>query len=83
MQGFIDRPIMADAPRFYLDKQMLALSKLPPSPYVPDWIVAQREDINEDMLSKLGIEYDPDEDLEDEEFDEDDYNEEDIDSNPK
>ena len=25
MQGFIDRPIMADAPRFYLDKQMLAL----------------------------------------------------------
>ena len=27
MQGFIDRPIMADAPRFYLDKQMLALSK--------------------------------------------------------
>ena len=39
---------MADAPRFYLDKQMLALSKLPPAPYVPDWIVAQREDINED-----------------------------------
>ena len=73
MQGFIDRPIMADAPRFYLDKQMLALSKLPPAPYVPDWIVAQREDINEDMLSKLGIEYDPNEDLDDEEFDDDDY----------
>lgn len=71
MQGFIDRPIMADAPRFYLDKQMLALSKLPPAPYVPDWIVAQREDINEDMLSKLGIDYDPDEDIE-EDFDDDD-----------
>lgn len=70
MQGFIDRPIMADAPRFYLDKQMLALSKLPPAPYVPDWIVAQREDINEDMLSKLGIDYDPDEDIE-EDFDDD------------
>lgn len=70
MQGFIDRPIMADAPRFYLDKQMLALSKLPPAPYVPDWIVAQREDINEDMLSKLGIDYDPDEDI-DEDFDDD------------
>ncbi len=82
MQGFIDRPIMADAPRFYLDKQMLALSKLPPSPYVPDWIVAQREDINEDMLSKLGIEYDPNEDLDDEEFDDDDYNEDDINTNP-
>ena len=82
MQGFIDRPIMADAPRFYLDKQMLALSKLPPSPYVPDWIVAQREDINEDMLSKLGIEYDPNEDFGDEEFDDDDYNEEDINTTP-
>lgn len=70
MQGFIDRPIMADAPRFYLDKQMLALSKLPPAPYVPDWIVAQREDINEDMLSKLGIDYDPNEDF-DEDFDDD------------
>ena len=72
MQGFIDRPIMADAPRFYLDKQMLALSKLPPAPYVPDWIVAQREDINEDMLSKLGIDYDPNEDI-DEDFDDDEY----------
>ena len=70
MQGFIDRPIMADAPRFYLDQQMLALSKLPPAPYVPDWIVAQREDINEDMLSKLGIDYDPNEDI-DEDFDDD------------
>ena len=80
MQGFIDRPIMADAPRFYLDKQMLALSKLPPSPYVPDWIVAQREDINEDMLTKLGIEYDPNEDYDDEDFDDDDYNEDDIDT---
>lgn len=79
MQGFIDRPIMADAPRFYLDKQMLALSKLPPAPYVPDWIVAQREDINEDMLSKLGIDYDPNEDI-DEDFD-DDENETDAPAN--
>ncbi len=75
MQGSIDRPIIADAPRFYLDKQMLALSKLPPAPWVPDWIVAQREDINEDMLSKLGLDYNPDEDLDDEfeddEFDDD------------
>lgn len=60
MQGFIDRPIMADAPRFYLDNKMKALAKLPPSPFVPDWIVAQREDINEDMLAKLGIEDDGD-----------------------
>ena len=68
MQGFIDRPIMADSPRWYLDKQMTALAKLPPSPNVPDWIVAQREDINDDMLSKLGIDYDPDEDTGEEEF---------------
>lgn len=69
MQGFIDRPIMADAPRFYLDREMLAKSKIPSAPNVPDWIVAQREDINEDMLSKLGIEYDPEDDT-DSEFDE-------------
>ena len=62
MQGSIDRPIMADSPRWYLDKKMKALAALPPAPNVPDWIVAQREDINEDMLSKLGIEYSPDED---------------------
>ena len=80
MQGFIDRPIMADAPRYYLDKHMLALSKLPPAPYVPDWIVAQREDINEDMLSKLGIDYDPNEDYDDEFDDEDEDNEEEEES---
>lgn len=68
MQGFIDRPIMADSPRWYLDKKMKAQAALPPSPNVPDWIVAQREDINDDMLAKLGIEYDPNEDTEDSEF---------------
>lgn len=62
MQGSIDRPIMADSPRWYLDKKMKALAALPPSPCVPDWIVAQREDINEDMLAKLGIDYNPEED---------------------
>ena len=62
MQGSIDRPIMADSPRWYLDKKMKSLAALPPAPNVPDWIVAQREDINEDMLSKLGIEYSPDDD---------------------
>lgn len=59
MQGSIDRPIVADAPRWYLDNKMKALAKLPPSPNVPDWIVARREDTSEDLLSKLGIEYDP------------------------
>lgn len=68
MQGFIDRPIMADSPRWYLDKQMTAMAKMPPSPNVPDWIVAQREDINDDMLAKLGIDYDPDEETGEEEF---------------
>ncbi len=68
MQGFIDRPIMADSPRWYLDPKMKAQAKLPPAPYVPDWIVAQREDINDDMLAKLGIEYDPEEDFDDSEF---------------
>ena len=60
MQSYIDRPILADSPRYYLDPKMRKLSKLPPCPNVPDWIVAQREDINDDMLAKLGIDYDPD-----------------------
>jgi type IV secretion system protein VirD4 len=59
MQSYIDRPIMADSPRWYLDKRMKKLAALKPSPYVPDWVVAQREDINDNMLSKLGIDYDP------------------------
>ncbi len=56
MQGYINRPIMADAPRYYLDKDMLAKTKMPPAPSVPDWIVAQREEISDDMLAALGIE---------------------------
>lgn len=59
MQGSIDRPIVADAPRWYLDNKMKALAKLPPAPNVPDWIVMRREDTCEDLLSKLGIDYDP------------------------
>ncbi len=62
MQSYIDRPIMADAPRWFWDKQMTAMAKLPPSPNVPDWIVAQREDINDNMLAKLGIDVDEDND---------------------
>ncbi len=77
MQNYIDRPIMADSPRWYLDPKMKALRALPPAPNVPDWIVAQREDINDDMLAKLGIEYDPENDNEDfSEFEEDKYEEE-------
>lgn len=65
MQSYIDRPILADSPRWYLDNKMKKLAKIPASPNVPDWIVAQREDINDDMLAKLGIEYDPNEENED------------------
>jgi len=54
-QSYIDRPIIADSPRYYLDPKMRALSKLPSAPNVPDWIVAQREDINDNMLEKLGL----------------------------
>ena len=63
MQSYIDRPIMADSPRWYMDPKMKALRNLPASPNVPDWIVAQREDINDDMLSKLGIDYNENEEF--------------------
>lgn len=69
MQGYIETPIMADSPRWYLDKKMKQQAALPASPNVPDWIVAQRADENEDILSKLGIDYDPN--AEEVEFEED------------
>ena len=55
MQSNIDHPIMADSPRWYLDPKMRSLAKIPPAPNVPEWIVAQREDINDNMLEKLGL----------------------------
>jgi type IV secretory pathway TraG/TraD family ATPase VirD4 len=54
-QSYIDRPILADSPRYYLDPKMRSLSKIPAAPNVPNWIVAQREDINDNMLEKLGL----------------------------
>ncbi len=70
MQGYIDRPIMADSPRWYLDREMSKMRKVPPAPAVPDWIVAQREEVNQDMLSKLGVEIDEaqKEEIEDEDW---------------
>ena len=42
-QGFTDHPILADAPRYYLDKTFLKRTQIPCAPYVPAWIVARRE----------------------------------------
>ena len=50
MQGFMNRPIMADAPRWFLDKEMTAKCNIPPSPFVPYWVVAQREDTDVSAL---------------------------------
>ncbi|MGN1091351.1 MAG: type IV secretory system conjugative DNA transfer family protein [Alphaproteobacteria bacterium] len=50
-QGFLNRPILADAPRWYLDKSMKKKCSLPSAPYVPYWIVAQRENTQLDALS--------------------------------
>ena len=53
MQGFMNRPIMADAPRWFLDKEMTAKCNIPPSPFVPYWVVAQREDTDVSALKGL------------------------------
>ena len=50
-QGFLKFPILADAPRWYLDKSMKKKCALPCAPYVPYWIVAQRESTDLDALS--------------------------------
>ena len=62
-QGFLNRPILADAPRWYLDKSMKKKCSLPAAPFVPYWIVAQRENtslealansVNEDIIEVAG-----------------------------
>ena len=50
-QGFLNRPILADAPRWYMDKSMKKKCSLPASPFVPYWIVAQRENTELDAMS--------------------------------
>ena len=44
-QGFTDHPILADAPRYYLDKTFLKRTQIACAPFVPAWIVAQRENV--------------------------------------
>ena len=84
MQGFMNKPIMADAPRWFWDKEMTAKCNIPPSPFVPYWIVAQREDSDVSALQGLidieeeGDEDDPAEELAEsylnnQENDDDDY----------
>ena len=50
-QGFTDHPILADAPRWFLDKTMTKRVQMPPAPNVPAWIVARREEMNQQNQS--------------------------------
>jgi len=52
-QGFLNRPILADAPRWYLDKKMSKKCKIPTAPFVPYWVVAQREETDMAALKAL------------------------------
>ncbi len=90
MQGFMNKPIMADAPRWFWDKEMTAKCNIPPSPFVPYWVVAQREDTDVSALQGLiDIEEEEDEDdpaeelvegyLDNQEADDDDDEDYDID----
>ena len=88
MQGYMNRPIMADAPRWFLDKEMTKKCQIPASPNVPYWVVAQREDSDVSALQGL-IDIAEDEenseiedeldDMEDEEYDIEDLDDEDYD----
>lgn len=53
MQGFLMYPIRAESPRWFLDKKMTKKVNMPPSPNVPYWIVAQREDTDNATLARL------------------------------
>ena len=87
MQGYMNRPIMADAPRWFLDKEMTKKCQIPASPNVPYWVVAQREDSDVSALQGL-IDIADEEnddvedelnDMEDEEYDIEDLDDEDLD----
>ena len=68
MQGFLNRPVLAKSPRWYLDPKMkkMCAPATPPAPNVPYWIVAQREDIDSNALARvlnLAIEEDNSDDV--------------------
>ena len=42
-QGYTDHPILADSPRYFLDRVFLKRTQIPCAPNVPAWIVARRE----------------------------------------
>lgn len=53
VQSNLSHPILADAPRYYLDKKFLKQAALPPAPFVPSWIVARRPvEENQQMLTE-------------------------------
>lgn len=52
-QGFLNRPILADSPRWFLDKSMKKKCALPTAPFVPYWVVAQREETDLVALKAL------------------------------
>lgn len=51
-QGYLNRPIMADAPRWFLDPKMKEKCAMKPSPNVPKYIVDMREG-QVDRLSEI------------------------------
>ena len=56
--SYIDQPIIADS-RFIISiRRCVLCQKIAPALNVPEWIVAQREDINDNMLEKLGLDDD-------------------------
>ena len=53
VQSNLSHPILADAPRYFLDKKFLKQASLPPAPFVPSWIVARRPvEENQQMLTE-------------------------------
>lgn len=94
MQGFMNKPIMADAPRWFWDKEMSAKQAIPAAPNVPYWVVAQREDTDvsalqglidladeddeDEAVNAMVDQYEDDEDYDDEDYDDEDYDDEDY-----
>ena len=54
-QGHTDHPILADSPRYFLDRTFLKRTQMPCAPFVPAWVVARREKMQENKQPEQNI----------------------------
>jgi len=52
MQGYARHPIKGESPRYYKDPEMLAKSKIPSAPAIPEWVRIKNEKLREPTVRR-------------------------------